>query len=297
MDKKEILLDYLPLTQSRVISPNHGYYSVTLRETEGAQQVLYDLNNNQKENRPRLHLGWGSYRNLDIIAARNSEYAIICDVSLHQIEMWYLTLSVLRQTKSPKEFIELFCSLTRKNPRPRFPLKSGLSFQDWFYLDINREMSWLNDVDSFLHIKNLATEQKIEIVCCDIRDRSTCNGVDFFSDMYQYLEKMKKEKFCFPDTLYVSNLPWMMKNESGFFGEMHTEENHGIQFPGYLMMLENLKIITPLFSKVISAHELASTSTPDSVQWKTQLFDSDDFIIILEDDVQPNKYPLHKQSQ
>jgi hypothetical protein len=244
-----------------------------------------------------LHFGWGSYRNLDIIASRQSEYAIICDISLHQIEMWNLTLATLRQTSTPKEFIELFCLLTRKKPRPRFPVNLGLSFQDWFYLDIDREMSWLNNLDSFLHIKNLAMEQKIEIVCCDIRDRSIYNGVDFFSDMYNSLEKMRKEKFCFPDTLYVSNLPWMMKNEAGFFGEMHTEENNDINFPGYFMMLENLKIITPLFSKVISAHELASTSTPDSVQWKTQLFESSDFIAQLETDVRPNKYPLHKQSQ
>lgn len=297
MDKKHILSEYLPLTQSRVISPIHGYYTVTLRETDGAEKALYELNNRQKDNISRLHLGWGSYRNLDIIAARHSDYAIICDVSLHQIEMWHLTLATLRQTKSPKEFIDLFCSLARKNPRPRFPVKSGLSFQDWFYSDLDREMSWLNNLDAFLHIKNLAMEQKIEIVCCDIRDRSTYNGVDFFSDIHHSLEKMKKENFCFPDTLYVSNLPWMMKNESGFFGEMHTEQNHDIQFPGYFMMLENLKIITPLFSEVISAHELSSISTPDSVQWKTQLFESIDFIAQLEDDVLPNKYPLHKQSQ
>ena len=92
MDTKHALSEYLPLLQSRVISPNHGYYSVTLRETDGAEHVLNELEISRRKDHdtPSLHLGWGSYRNLDIIAARHSEYAIICDVSMHQIEMWHL---------------------------------------------------------------------------------------------------------------------------------------------------------------------------------------------------------------
>jgi hypothetical protein len=297
MNQTKLLAEYLPLVQSQIIVPNHGHYSVTLRETEGSNKVLNELlkekiNNN--DSKAKLHFGWGSYRNFDIMASRHSDYAIIADVSLRQFDMWHTTFGVLRQVNSPKEFIEFFSTIIRKNPRPRFPQKSGYSFKEWLSIDLQREMSWLSNMDSFLHIKNLVLQDKIEIISCDIRDRVQYDEKYFFTLLSDLFKKMQIDEFAFLDTLYVSNLPWMMKNESGFFGEIHTEGSYNAQFPGYSMMLENLKMITPLFKKVISAHKLASNSSPDSVQWKTELFEPNEFILELLKDVEPNEYPLHR---
>jgi len=299
VNKKKLLSDYIPLIQSKVISPNHGHYSATLRETEGSEMVLKKLAQESSEGKtltPRLHFGWGSYRNLDIAAARRSDYVILADVSLRQIEMWNLTMSALRVVDTPEEFISFFTSLVPKNPRPRFPVKKYSSFKEWLLLDLKREMSWLNQQQSFLHIKKLVKENRIELICCDIRDTKVNNGLTFFEELNNSLKEMMKDGFAIPDTYYVSNLPWIMKAESGFFGEMHLEDGFETSFPGYGMLVNNLKTIAPSFQYAISAHLLSDKSVPTSVQWKTSLFKSDAFIKAIEEDKKPNKYPLHQQS-
>lgn len=304
--KKGTLSDYLPTHQSRVIAPNHGFYSVTLRENDGAELVLQELQSQQaKKPRklPLLHMGWGSFRNLDIVVARGSDAALLCDISLMQIEMWHQALAMILISGKPEEFVKLFCKYIRKHPRPRFPRKNQYSLETWLTRDLSRKSSWLGSLKSFRHIKHLVSNQKIEIVCCDVRE-ANLGGNDISSDrnglffkLAQSLREMIVDEFALPDTLYLSNLAWMMKNSDGFFGEKHPQQLLGLPFPGYTALIENIQQIAPLFNCVISAHNLAADSKGDSVLWKTKLFQANSFIRELQSNMQPNPYPLHIQSQ
>ena len=300
------LSEYLPQNQSRVLVPNHGFYSVSLRETDGAELVLQELQRHKDEkfNRlPRLHMGWGSFRNLDIIVARGSKAALLCDVSLMQIEMWHQAFALILMSGNPAEFVELFCKYTRRYPRPRFPQGGQVSFETWLNRDLSRKSSWLGSLQSFQYIKDLINNQKIEIICCDVRDLPVINeafareGDGLFHCLKGSLSEMIVDEFAKPDTLYLSNLAWMMKNSDGFFGEKHPRQQLGDPFPGYTSLVTNIQEIAPFFNLVISAHNLSPVSKENSVLWKTELFQSTDFIQQLQSNMQPNPYPLHTQSQ
>jgi len=304
--KAKGLSEYLPQNQSRVFLPNHGFYSVSLRETDGVELVLRELHRQQAEEPKRvpwLHMGWGSFRNLDIIVSRGSDAALLCDVSLLQIEMWHQVFALVLIADNPEEFVKLFCNHTRKHPRPRFPQNSRDSFQTWLTKDLSRKSSWLGSLKSFQHIKDLIGNQKIEIVCCDVRDKNISQSANtkdengLFLKLMHSLREMMDDEFALPDTLYLSNLAWIMKNSDGFFGENHPLQQPGDPLPGYTAMIENIQKIAPLFNYAISAHKLASDSKKDSVLWKTELFQANDLIHQLQSNMQPNPYPLHTQSQ
>ena len=297
----KLLAAYMPMVQSRLLSPQQGGYSATLREDSGLEQVLPQLIQKvaaQKNTKPKLHLGWGSYRNLDVVAACQSDYVMICDVSVRQMEIWFATLAAIRLANLPEEFVNVFASFMRSKTRPRYPVATEPVFEKWLIQDTNRKTSWLNSIEKYKYIKTLIQEERIEFLCCDILEENTINSPNIFNELNSCLTRMKADSFASPHTVYLSNLAWIMKDGANFFDAHETTVQEPMHFlPKYRLMLKNLKSIVPHFENVISAHQLADTSSATNIHWQTHLFDGAEFIKSLENDERPNDYPLHKRSK
>jgi hypothetical protein len=301
LQSPRLLAEYMPMVQSRLLSPLQGGYSATLRETTGLAQVLEALSQKdtaQKNTMPKLHLGWGSYRNLDIAAACQSDYVMICDVSVRQMEMWFSTLAAIRIANNPEEFVKVLATLMKSKTRPRYPIATEPVFEKWLHQDTDRQTSWLHSSEKYKHIQKLVLEERIEILCCDILEENSNNSPHVYDELNRCLSTMKMDGFASPHTVYFSNLAWIMKDNGHFFDPHANPVPEPMHFlPKYRLMLKNLKTIVPHFENVISAHQLADTSSATNIHWQTHLFDGAEFIKGLEDDERPNDYPLHKRSK
>lgn len=276
------LSDFLPNFNSNAILPNRGGYTATMRESSNSERVLIELKEMSfnSDTKKKLHVGWGSYRNLDIIVATKCDYGIICDVSLRQIDLWSKTFSAILLSSTPNDFIETISEILPKNPRPRY---FGNSLEEWLKKSQKDLESWLSEQKKFDYIKNLVKKDRIQLICCDIREQDTLHKKSTISELIQSINKLQKKNICYPYTLYLTNLPWMMKNEKGFFGENHNLSiNNDLGSLGFEYTLNNLKILSPLFKKIISAHKLAHDSKIDNLQWETNIYSSESLIKELE---------------
>jgi len=80
------------------------------------------------------------------------------------------------------------------------------------------------------------------------------------------------------DTLYVSNIPWMLAQPRGFFDESHAAHAAEPQRPVLVTVRENLGWIAPCFDHVISAARLRADARPDNLQWSTELLSPAEFL-------------------
>lgn len=244
-----------------------------MRESFGLAQSFESLNEIEEKNL-RLHVGWGSFRNLDIIAARKSEWAILLDINIHQIYLWKCISNAISNASTPSEFINLATTAIPTQPPPR---QFKTSTHEWLEMEFEQEHSWLysHEPDRFEHIKRLFQEQRIFVYCIDMRGCPTDNKTLIFEDFGRKLKTLRAKGEIIPDTLYISNIPWMLAQPLGFFGESHPDYIDG---SAVSVCRDNLSKICIQFNKIISAMRLAPSSSPSNLQWKTEIFSPDDFI-------------------
>ncbi len=279
----EYLGAFLPQVLSKPILPFRGAYTVTMREDEGTADVLDALSSlpdDAEPTIPRLHLGWGSFRNLDIVAARQSSFAIVCDLSLRQIELWSRCKTIIAIAQTAKQFVELFSDTAPAQPPLR---RHSTSISAWLGSELGRRQSWLGSAPAYRHVRQLVLDNRFELLCCDLRDNTRHEGTTLFQQLEQSLQSMLQAGFCRPDTLYLSNIPWMLMNPRGFFGETHSLDEAE---DGFQLMVDNLKKIVPLFYRVVSAHQQADVSTTVNRQWQTLLYEPAVFFEQLYEDHQ-----------
>lgn len=281
MQQLEYLGAFLPRILSRPILPFRGAYTVTMREDEGsagALDTLSSLLEDVEPTIPRLHLGWGSFRNLDIVAARKSSYAIVCDLNLRQIELWSRCKAIIALAQTPRHFVELFADTEPTQPPLR---RHSSSISDWLGNELSRRQSWLGSAAAYAHIRQMVLESRFELLCCDLRDYAKQDGATVFQQLGQALRRMRQSGFCQPDTLYLSNIPWMLMNPQGFFGEAH---GPGETEDGFRLMVNNLEEIALLFYRIVSAHRPTDASTTANRQWQTLLYEPTVFFEHLYED-------------
>jgi len=278
--------DLLPLKGSAELDTGRGGYTVTMRESWGTEPVLRRLLWSRASDQTeggRLHLGWGSFRNLDIIAARQSGYAILCDINVHQFAVWRAVRTAVIEACDGSDFIGRVVPLLPMNP----PLRQfHTSTSDWLKADGQRRGSWLNDQapERFFHIQSLLRNGRIVEFPLDMRSGDgEGNLFCSLSDSILHYSVLARIR---PDTLYVSNIPWMMARPSGFFGEQH----RGYLTDGRTALEQarhNLSLLAPLFSFVVSASRLSPLSSPSDLQWRTELSDANSFLSCEEWDNHP----------
>jgi hypothetical protein len=222
-----------------------------------------------------LHIGWGSFRNLDIVAARGSGAALLLDINVHQLRVWRAVLTALQAARTPTRFLETVVPMLPQRPKLR-------QFSDdtraWLLTETRREGSWLqaSRPERYEHIRKLAIDGMIAVGCLDMRGGVSGDGR--FTRLAAKLDVARQAGFE-PDTLYVSNVPWMLAQPHGFFGEDHSqflpEERAG---SAITRARANLAEIAPYFRNIVCAIHFAPHSRPDDLHWETRLLTPGEFI-------------------
>ena len=241
-----------------------------MREDEGAEQALAFLRRSEAATGNRLHLGWGSFRNLDIVAARQSRWALLMDINIHQFRVWDAVLAALRMAPSAEEFIELAVATLPTQPRLRQFVPDT---REWLRADRTRGGSWLAEhaPDRFQHVSRMAREGRIELACIDMRGGAGANHACPFATLSDGMRSARATGVI-PDTLYVSNVAWMLAQPHGFFGEEHGPDS------AWRDARSNLALLAPHFHHVVCAMSLAAHARPDDLQWETRVYDPVEFI-------------------
>lgn len=258
------------------LTPDRGGYTITMREEAGAREALRTLAAEQGASPSRLHVGWGSFRNLDVVAARRSAHVLLMDLNAHQLAVWAAVDTALRQphVTDVTSFIDEVVQGLPTTPRLR-------QFMDcthaWITADTLREGSWLwtQAPERFAWVQGLFRSGRVAVACMDMRGGP---GPSQFAGLRARLSAAREHHGIQADTLYVSNLLWMMAQAKGFFGEAH--DDHMASHAGSALMQAqgNLASIAPVFQWVVEASHLAPAATDANLQWQTRLHRPADFV-------------------
>lgn len=252
------------------ICPDRGGYTLTMRECSNAAETLHALSRHDKlEN--GLHIGWGSFRNLDIVATRYSSAVLISDINIHQLRVWQAVESVIQTVDDPKSFVrKLPCQLPSHPPLRQF----SSSTQHWLAGALEDPNSWLyiNEPRRFDHVKQLFNMSQVGFSCLDLRAESGLQGqASGFLKLADALYKYRHEGNLSVDTIYLSNIPYMLAQAHGFYGETHEEINASCSRCPLTVMWNNLRLIAQPDTWLIMADTVSISSTADNLQWVTRL--------------------------
>ncbi len=249
------------------IHPDRGPYTLTMRECEGSEQMLARL---EAISGPetRLHIGWGSFRNLDIVAARKSSYCLLCDINAHQLQLWESVSETLKQAETAAEFCAILPSLVPISPRPR---QFSDSMKTWLDGDRQRPQSWLSDESPkrYQYVRYLFASDRVATICLDLIDRAPPDSgkIGRFALLQKELDRARKECGVILDTLYLSNIGYMLAQPDGFFGDVHTTLSQTVD--PVATMHRNLRLLDP--AAVIRADKLRKDASEENLQWLTEL--------------------------
>ncbi len=260
------------------VEPSRAVYTLTVRENSGLEAALERLTQAPKKENG-LHLGWGSFRNLDIVAARRSQHALICDINRFQLNIWSAVTEAIRQTESADAFVRL---LARILPDDRPVQQFATSTDDWLLGDLNRAESWLfrGAPERFEYVRSLFLKNAIVFACLDIRGRKT-SGERVADDVFLGLEKLlagnhQQDGFTL-DTIYITNIPHALKKPNDFFGapnsdwsiQIGDERGTWYSLSAYERMWHNLTRICDDKTLMIIS-EYLRTDCNDDLQWITE---------------------------
>lgn len=259
------------------IEPDRGGYTLTMREDRGAREVLEQLRANPLSG-PALHLGWGSFRNLDIAAARHASHVLVCDINVHQLAVWRAVEHVLSRCATPQQFIERLPPELPTKPRLRQFVEST---PEWLRGDLSRPESWLCTAapERYEHLREVTRAGRLAFASLDLRGQPA--GADgtaagSFEALAAGLARLRSEKGVILDTLYISNIPYMVRRRQGFFGEDNAAWT-ACSRPGaatrsaFERMWDNLACIAQPETWLVRAERLTDQCTIDDPQWCTEL--------------------------
>lgn len=269
----------IPEDLPQPLVPERGGYTLTMRECLGAAEALATLaaDRGPPSGGPRLHMGWGSFRNLDIVAARRAEAVLLLDINWHQFRVWAALSEALcrPEARTPAALVDLLVPLLPQMP----PLRQfARSTRQWLMGDLERPGSWLwaDDASGYEWVRERVRAGCVSTACLDLRGGAA--GEAHVAQLAARLRLAMHDAGVVPDTLYVSNLPWMMGLPQGFFGERH--EDHGGAGSGSVLQQvhSHLAGLAPLFQRVVSAARLRPEATADNLQWETRVLTPEAFL-------------------
>ncbi len=251
-------LDWTPrewLLAGAWLETGRGAYTVTMREEAGAEEVLARLAA-EPAAPGRLHLGFGGWRNLDVVAARGSVAALLCDVNRHQRDAWRAVAAALAASPRPEAFAGALAQRLDPEPRPRRFLDSLVG---WIEADRRRPGSWLAAAhpERYAFVRGLFAAGRVELACLDARAVRRAGPA---------LARLGRAAGAgpAPDTIYLSNLPWMLRQPADLFGRP--------QPPGGAEALERgVRALAGPATRLVHAGRLAAASRPGDLRFQTVL--------------------------
>lgn len=260
------------------LSPDRGGYTLTMRECLGSEEALAVLEQEAGTLEPRaerLHLGWGSFRNLDLVAARRSAAALLLDVNVHQVRVWEAVRAALSAARDAPAFIEQVVAKLPHTPRLR---QFSDSTPGWLRGDLERRGSWLSVAHParFQHVRNVFMSGQVATASLDLRGDGP--GSRRFDLLAQELQAWRQKTGMALDTVYLSNIPWMLAQPRGFFGEAHAPFLSEPRLSPLQNVHAHLSRFIGQASWVISAMRLRADASPDNLQWTTELLRPAEFL-------------------
>ncbi|MGE0665827.1 MAG: hypothetical protein AB7O49_04635 [Sphingomonadales bacterium] len=269
--------DLLPAEPAAPLTPDRGGYTLTMRECSGAEDVLRRLELAERGS-DRVHMGWGSFRNLDIAAARRSSWMLLMDVNVHQFRVWDAVRSALCDpaVTDAASFVGTVTPLLPHTPRLR---QFSTCTRTWLMGDLERPGSWLfaERPERFAWVQDLFRAGRVATGCMDLRGAAGGGG-DAFGDLAGCMAAAAARRLAAFDTLYVSNIPWMMAQDLGFFGESHDPYLAAGEARVLDRVHANLAEIAPVFGLVVSSAHLRPDATAANLQWHTQILTPSAFV-------------------
>ncbi len=123
------------------------------------------------------HVGVAGFFNLDLIAARRSKAAVLCDINPMQEALWELVAISLHWSENRQDFVHNIKDFLPAfgQPHSRFsPDASGqydrTIIQNRLDAELSRPASWLSSDASFAHVKSLFAEHKVGFLRLDLTD-------------------------------------------------------------------------------------------------------------------------------
>jgi hypothetical protein len=260
------------------LSPERGGYTLTMRECAGAEEAAAVLEQEAEAlggEGARLHLGWGSFRNLDLAAARRSAAVLLLDVNLHQHRVWDAVRDALAGAADARAFIEQVVPRLPREPRLR---QFADDTRGWLRGDLERRGSWLCEArpERFRHVRALFAAGEVSVGSLDLRGGS--KGAARFERLAHALEALRAQTGLALDTLYISNLPWYLAQPQGFFGERHQPLLERPKASPLENVYTHLGHLAPLARWIVSAMRLRRDATPDNLQWLTETLGAEEFL-------------------
>lgn len=252
------------------ICPDRGGYTLTMRECSNSAETLHALSRYDKP-KNGLHIGWGSFRNLDIVATRCSSAVLISDINIHQLRVWRAVEAVMHIVNDAKSFVR---ELPRELPACPPLRQFADSTQHWLAGALDDPNSWLyiNEPRRFEHVKQLFDMSKIGFSCLDLRAESDIQErAGGFLKLADALCKTRHEESLLVDTIYLSNIPYMLAQPHGFYGEAHEQISASYSRCPLTVMWNNLQLIAQPDTWLIMADTVSISSTADNLQWITRL--------------------------
>lgn len=252
---------------SRWLETDRGGYTITMRETAGAAHCLKRLEDSEAaRSNARIHVGWGSFRNLDVAAARRSDGVLLLDVNRHQRVIWETVAVVLAapEATSPARFAAALAEALPDRPTSRrFIPELG----QWLASDLERPQSWLcaGRPERFAHVRMLFRTGAVAIACVDLLDSAPGAPVHLLADTLASAARGAEGR---PDTLYLTNLPWMLLQRDAFYGASEPAE---ALLPRRARVQAAIGAIAAPFAHVIAAARETSRSAPAYRAWWTEL--------------------------
>ena len=152
-----------------------------------------------------VHIGWACQFNYDVIACRQPQYAIICDINTNMHNL-YKKICFLLLSKIDRETFNQELLLFFSQPEIQEKLSYTHEFSTPLELlqKLQWEGSWLTCDDKYELIQDMHTQKRIVYRMLDITDDS-----GYFSALHSWLNTNCLEV----DTLYASNIIEWLKSE------------------------------------------------------------------------------------
>ncbi len=211
------------------------------------------------------HIGFSGWHNFDILVARKSDRAIICDYNPENAYFLHHVLEIIRKSKHRTDFVDRTikyvkevnwdnASLGRSNLTHFIEFVPNIS-EDPIYaelegkpeaeikLELNKNGSWLQTDESFSYIQKLALDDKIVLLTEDIRATA----------VFQRMINILQNNGIQVDSLYVTNI----------HDYMFSEEDKK-------SFIQTVKALSESDTLIIAAHPLyGSDLVQKVVQYKT----------------------------